>query len=203
VQPPQLQDTVVDDLQGGGDGGAPGQREAELLVLVGGGDELVGVRLHADGDPQQHPGPHAARTGQRGQPVDLVERVHDDPADPGVQRPGQLAGRLVVAVEPDPLGREAGRQRHRQLAAGAHVEVQALLGDDPHDRLAQERLAGVIHVGAGEGRGELAAPRPHVVLVQDVDRRAEPVGHVADAQARDRQDAGLVAGHRARPQLRQ
>ena len=92
-------------------------------------------------------GPDAALAGQRGQPVDLVERVDDDPAHPGVERPGQLGDRLVVAVEADPLRRHPGGQRDGQLAAGADVEVQALLGDDPDHRPAEERLAGVVDVG--------------------------------------------------------
>ena len=37
------------------EGVAGGDREAELLVLVGGGDVLVGVGLDAGGDPDHHP----------------------------------------------------------------------------------------------------------------------------------------------------
>ena len=44
---------------------AAGQRQAELLVLVRGGDELVGVRLDADGDPDQHVLHDARVTGDR------------------------------------------------------------------------------------------------------------------------------------------
>ncbi len=179
-----------------------GEREAELLVLVRGGDELVGVRLHADGDPDQHLRAYPALAGQLGEPVDLGERVDDDPAHPGVDRPGQLGDRLVVAVEADPLRRHPGRQRDGQLTAGADVEEQALLGDHPDHRAAQERLAGVVDVRVREGRAELAAALAQVVLVQHVRRGAVLGGQVADVQARDGQRAGRAARHVARPQLR-
>ena len=44
-----------------------------------------------------------------------------------------------------------------ELAAGADVEVQPLLGDPARDRGAEERLAGVVDVVAGEGVAEVAA----------------------------------------------
>ena len=64
-----------------------------------------------------------------GQPLDLVERVDDDPADAGLDRAAQLGDGLVVAVEADPGRVEAGAQRDGQLAAGADVEAEPLLGD--------------------------------------------------------------------------
>ena len=64
--------------------------------------------------------------GDRVQPGDLVERVEHHPTDPGFDRGDQLGRRLVVAVQRDPLGREAGPQRHGQLAAAAHVQREAL-----------------------------------------------------------------------------
>ena len=81
-----------------------------------------------------------AVAGDRGQPVDLVERVDDDPADAGVHRPGQLGDRLVVAVQPDPLGGHAGGQRDRQLAAGAHVEASPSSATMRTTALAQNAL---------------------------------------------------------------
>ena len=52
-----------------------------------------------------------------GDPVDLVERVDDDPPDPVGQRLADLGGGLVVAVEADPLrrgSRPAARPRARR-----------------------------------------------------------------------------------------
>ena len=140
---------------------AGGQREAELLVLVRGGDELVGVRLDADGRADQHrhrraAGRHAAAR-QRHQPVDLVEGVDDDVPDPGVDGQLQLDQRLVVAVQRDPLGREAGGQREGELVAAAGVQVQAVVGDPAGDLAAEERLRRVVDVGAGEGVAKSAA----------------------------------------------
>ena len=57
VQPDQPQRGQLEDAAYGLLGGAGGERETELLVLVGGGDELVGVRLDADRNPHQHPLP--------------------------------------------------------------------------------------------------------------------------------------------------
>ena len=45
---------------------AVADREAELLVLVGGGDVLVGVRLDPGGDPDHHAGGAAELAGDRG-----------------------------------------------------------------------------------------------------------------------------------------
>src|SRR5690606_37838480 len=61
VQPDQLADPVGEQLRRGPVRRPAGEREAELLVLVGGGDVLVGVRLHPHGDPDQHLRPHPAR----------------------------------------------------------------------------------------------------------------------------------------------
>src|SRR5690606_16409963 len=136
-----------------------------------------------DGDADHDALADPLGAGQIREPVDLVEGVQDDPADPGVQGPGQLRDRLVVAVEPDPLRRHAGGQRHGQLPAGADVQVQPFLGDDAHDRLAQEGLAGVVDVRAGERVVELPAAPPEVLLVEDVRRGAVLGGEVAHRDA--------------------
>ena len=54
VQAEQLQARGGDHPAYGLEGVAGGDREAELLVLVGGGDVLVGVRLDASGHPHHH-----------------------------------------------------------------------------------------------------------------------------------------------------
>src|SRR5690606_7784222 len=61
-------------------GGPVAHGQPELLVVVRGGDELVGVRLHPGGDPDQDLGDAAPFGGQPLQAVDLVEGVDDDPA---------------------------------------------------------------------------------------------------------------------------
>jgi hypothetical protein len=125
VQPGEVQRRLADHTDGGGQGVSGGEGEAELLVLVRGGDELVGVCLDADRGADQHrhgraSGSHPG-SGQWQQPVDLVEGVDHDVPDPGVHGEPQLVDRLVVAVQRDPLGREAGGQREAQLVAAAGV----------------------------------------------------------------------------------
>ena len=149
---------------------ATGDGEAELLILVGGRDVLVGVRLDPGGGSHHDPCPDTPLGGQRAEPVDLGEGVDDDPADPGVERLGQLGDALVVAVQADPVQVDPGPLHNRELAAGAHVDAQSLLAHPAGDRGAEERLAGVVDVPAGERLGEGAGPGPQVGLVQHVRR---------------------------------
>ena len=98
--------------------GAAGDREAELLVLVRGGDVLVGVRFDPGGDPDHDPRTDAELGRQPAEPGDLVERVDDDPADPGGEALAQFVDALVVAVQADPVERRrrpvAPRRAHRR-----------------------------------------------------------------------------------------
>ena len=87
------------------------------------------------------------------------------------------ASRLVVAVEHDALGREAGVQRDVQLAAGGDVEVRA----PPRRRAAPSRGRGTPcprrpRASAPKCVAVLAAPGAQVVLVVDEQRRAELAG---------------------------
>jgi hypothetical protein len=163
----------------------------------------VGVRLHADGHPYHHPRLDLAVARDRGQALDLLERVEHDPPDASVDRPGQLRDGLVVAVQPDPLGRHAGGERHGQLPAGTHVEGHALLGEHPDDRLAQKRLAGVEDVGVAERLDEVPAAGAEVRLVQQVHGGTEAGGELGHRQAADGEHPGGVPARGARPQRRQ
>ena len=150
VQPDQLERGQSEHRADRLSSSAARQREAELLVLLAGLDVLVGVRLdarrHADVDPLAH----AVALGDRCQALDLDGAVDDETADAGADPALELGDALVVAVEQQPLGGEACLQRDGQLAAGAHVERQALLGDPAGDRRAEERLAGVVDVAVVE-----------------------------------------------------
>ena len=144
---------------------AAGQRQAELLVLVGGGDELVGVRLDADGDAHEHVLHDAGRTGDRVEAFDLGHRVEHDVPDAGLDGRGQLVDGFVVAVQRDSLGREVGVQRDGEFAATADVQRQALLVDPARHLGAQERLGGVVHVARRRrrrrrSRGSASGSRP-------------------------------------------
>lgn len=146
-----------------------GERDAELLVLVRGGDELVRVRLDADGDPDLHPLPPAERLRDVRDPHDLLEGVEHDPPDTGLDGRVDLRGRLVVAVEGDAVGGHPGGQRGRQLTPGADVQIEPLLVQPPHDGTRQEGLARVEHVGVVTERGTpRPRPLPEVRLVDEV-----------------------------------
>lgn len=145
-----------------------GEREAELLVLVCGGDELVGVRLDADRHPDLHRLADAQFVGDVRDADDLLEGVEHDPPDARLDGPADLGGGLVVAVEGDPGGRHPGVQRGGQLAAGADIEVEPLLVQPADDGAGKERLARVEDVGVGtEGVTPGAAAGPEVGLVQE------------------------------------
>ena len=120
-----------------------GEAEAELGVELPGLDVVVGGGLDPRGHPDQHP------LGAVEQPVgqlDLVERVEDQVADAGVERVAELALGLVVAVQVDALGIEAGGQRHVELAAGGDVNREPLLAHQPVGGGAGKRLARVDHL---------------------------------------------------------
>ena len=139
-------------------------------------------------DPEQHLGHEPVVGVERGEAVELVEAVDDDPADAGRAGRPQLVGRLVVAVEHEPVGGHAGGERDVELAAGGHVEVHALLVGEAGHGQAQERLGGVGDAVA-EGGDRLAAAGPQVGLVVDEQRRAEALGQVEQVAAADRQPA--------------
>ena len=117
-------------------------------------------------------------------------------ADAALDRVVELRLRLVVAVHVEPLGIQAARQREVQLAARGHVGGQPLLGEQPEDGGAGERLARVDHLealGAGpEGLDERPRAGAHVVLRVDVRRRAELRRQLHHIAAADLEPAALV-----------
>lgn len=202
VDPDQLQTVELERPPHGLRRLPAGQRDAELLVLVGGGDELVGVRLDAHGDPDLDLLPLAEGLGGVRDPHDLLEGVEHDPPDTGLDGPADLLDGLVVAVEGDALGGHPGGQRGGQFAAGAHVQVQPLLVQPPHDGPGQERLAGVEHIGVRTERGAPGTRAgAEVVLVQDVGGRAELLGEPGDRDPRDGDHAVVAARDGLRPHL--
>ena len=125
------------------------QREAELLVLVRGGDELVGVRLDADGHPDQHrDATGAARRGERGQPGDLVERVEHDARR---SRPRPRRSSAVDLLLPCSAIRSAGKPARSATASSPPLQTsrrRPSVGHPAGDLGAQERLGRVVHAAS-------------------------------------------------------
>ena len=187
-----------------------GDREAELLVLVGRRDVLVPARVDARRDPDHHRRAHARRRRGVGDPVHLAEGVDDDAPDAGRERPRDLGVGLVVAVQADVRPGHARAQGDGQLATRRGVDAQALLVRPAGDSGAQERLARVVHVdvGADPGEGPREAlaegprPRPEVGLVQHVGRGAVLGGQGAQVDPGDPHGAVGASGGAGRPQVR-
>ena len=169
VDPDQLDGRRVLRPRHRAGGVAGGHTEAELRVDLSGADEVVGVRLDARRGPDEDLWPEPVVGMELREPVELVEAVDHDATHPGGPRVPQLLDRLVVAVEHEALGRNAGGQGHVQLAAGGHVEVHPLFVREARHRQAQEGLGGVGHAVA-EGGDRFPAPTPEVGLVVDEQR---------------------------------
>ncbi len=184
-------------------GRSAGQRQPELLVFVRGRDELVRVGLDADRHANQHVLDDACGSGDRIESFDLGHRVEHDVPDPGLDGRGEFIDGFVVAVQRDPLGREVGVQRDGEFAATAHVERQPLLIDPASHLAAQECLRGVPHVVApAEGRRDVTAPGPEVVLVHDEQWGAVLLGEPGHRHSRDGDDTVVSANGVARPHVR-
>lgn len=167
-----------------------------------GGDELVGVRLDADGHPDLYALPLAEPLRDVRDPDDLLERVEHDPPDSGLDGALDLGDGLVVAVEGDAFGGHPGVERDGQLTTGADVEVEPLLLDPAHDGPRQERLSGVEDIGVPpEGVGPGAATGAEVALVEEVGGRPEFLGQPGHFDPADGDDAVVVAGDGAGPDL--
>ncbi len=171
---------------------------------------LVRVRLHAGVEAQQDRDAPAPAPGgllaEGDQPVEFERVVDDDPPDPRLDRQPQLLRPLVVAVEDDPLRREAAAQRQPQLAARHHVEPQPLLAQDRQDRRAEVGFGGVDDLGrrvvVGEGGAVAAAAVADRRLVVDVERRPPLAGQRDEIDAVNREVARRVGAGGERPEHR-
>ena len=112
---------------------------------------------------------HAGARGARR----LVLRVEHD-CRRGLRGSMQLVVRLVVAVEEDALGRDAGRPREGELAEGRHIGADAFVREHAQQLDVREclrpvhdqRVRGHLAVGTGPGTNRLLA----------VDEERRPVG---------------------------
>ncbi|MNK95786.1 hypothetical protein D3C87_1160410 [compost metagenome] len=154
-----------------------GKVEAELGVDLAGPDEVVGMRLDAGGDPEKHVGADADFLGQHGEQVQFVEVVDDETAHAFLEGVAKLFGALVVPLEVDVFGRNAGFEDREEFAAGDHLGGEAFLMDEEIDGHVAEGLARVKHLG-----------RPRVVFPDGL--QVGPAGAL---------DGGLVEDVEGRP----
>ena len=200
-------------FQTGERGGAGLQGHAKLLVLVRGRNGLVGGRVHARGDANQH------RDGRVGlltfshalgsqlgvhalNQLELIHRVSRHAAQTVTNRTGNLSLRLVVAVQRDIRARNLRAQSQRQLTTGGSIQAQALLGRPACHRGGQEGLAGVVdaHLRTVRGKSLLksgavgAGAGAESGLGEDVLRGAVLSRQVADGHAVNAELTLLIAG---------
>ncbi len=119
---------------------ADAHAEPELRVVLAGLHVLMRVGLDARCHPQQHGRRDAVIRMKCVQAVELVERVDDEATDPRGARHPELFDALVVAVQDETVGGEAGRERDVKLSPGRDVEPEVLLVDQPRHGAAQKRL---------------------------------------------------------------
>ena len=182
---------------------AAGHRQPELLVFVCGGDELVRVRLDPDSETNVDVLDDAGLARDGIEALDFGDRVQDDVPDTDFDRRGQFRDGFVVAVEGNPLRREASVQRDGELAAGGHIEREPFLVDPAGNLAAQEGLGRVAHVvAAAKGGRELAAPGTEVVLVDDEQRGAVLLSELGQRDSGEAGDTGFVANDVVRPHIR-
>ena len=131
----------------------------------------------------------ASTTGRQAlQTMQLVERIHHDPADARLERHGQLDRRLVVAVQHQALRRNSGLECYPQLAAGGNVEVHALPVGQAGHGFAEKRLGGVGDPVA-ERCHRLPTASPEMLFVVNEQRGAELSGQPQGVAPPDRQAA--------------
>ena len=162
----------------------------------------MGVRLDADRDPDQHVLHGSDLLRHRVQPGDLQQGVHHHRTHPGRDTGPELGEGLVVAVQSDPIRGEPSVQGHGQLAPGADVQGEALLGHPAGDLDGEERLRRVVHVlRRAEGSGHLPAAPAEVVLVDDEQRGAVGGRELAHVHPGQGDHAVLAPAGAARPHL--
>ena len=145
--------------------------ESELRVVLARLDELVRVGFDARCHPDEDSGRLRSVRHQVFDPVQLLEAVHRDPADTGVECHCELGDRLVVPVEYQPIRGDPGVERNEELAAGGHVDPHPLLGGESRHGSAQEglrRVDGAIRKALDRSASTLA----EVLLVVDEERCA-------------------------------
>ena len=163
----------------------------------------MGVGFDADRDAHEHILNGVGFTGDPLKPLNFGHRVQHHVTDTVGDRRGQFRDRFIVAMQGDSLGGKACVQRHSELSPAGNVEGQPLLVDPAGHLSAQECLSGVTDMRtAAEGRRDIAAARPEVILVDDEGRGAELRGDLGHRDPGNRYDTVVAAHSVARPHIR-
>ena len=228
VQPVQLELGGGDDRVDGLPGSASVDGEAELLVLVAGGDVLVATGVHAGGQAHHDLagllGPVDATGAQLAHGADselnLLERVEDEVTHVVGEGDGDLGLRLAVTVQAQTGGVRGGLltvhllqggQGHGELAAAGGVDAHALLEDPLGDLGGQEGLPGVEGLSPGHavagpellmhGSGPGGGATAQVGLIQDEDGAGGLGEDLGDGQPAQDELAVVRAPCRGGPQV--
>ena len=178
-------------------------REPELGIQPAGADGGVGLALDARGDAHEHA---LLARDEALQPVEIVEVVDHHEADTGGVR-GRRSRRPSSRCRAggSAPGSTPPASACDQLAAARDVDADALLGHQPVDRRARERLRREHdpRAGAARARGPPARPGRSRAggLVDQHQRRAVGGGELVDAAAGDPQAAVVVPARAGREQL--
>ena len=172
--------------------------DAELHVHPSGVHRLVGVRVDAGRDAQEYLLPHAAHARLAVQSLKLLRSVHHEAADAVVEGITDIRVGFAVAVEPDPLRREARLQGGMDFAAGDAVDAHPLLCHDAVHLPEGAGLAGIerqgfIAEGGAEGVLVHAAVEAYARLVHEVEGRAVTLGQGGDGLPGKEQRAVFVS----------
>src|SRR5918996_212546 len=117
---------------------------------------------------------------------DLLERVKHDER---VRGRAQLVVALVVAMDDEPLVRDAGAERELQLAPGRDVRTDTEPGEQPQDRDVRERLGAVDDLCIWRGLAVRPYARADRLLAVNDERRVVLGGERLDGDTADRQVA--------------
>ena len=171
--------------------GSVREGEAELLVLVGGGQEVVGLGVHAAVHADEHGLGRTARARRspRGARARSALSITIEPM-PTATAFSSSTTLLLLPWKPRRAGSAPAARATASSPPDADVDGEALVGDPAHDLGAQERLAGVVDARLhavrldrrAEGGERAARVRAHLVLVDDVQRRAERVAQLRGAR---------------------
>ena len=179
----KIQVLMLQNVAGHPHGLAVLDAEAELGIVLAGGDKFVGICVDAGLDPEQYALMDTAGSTDGFQTVDLLKGIDDDGANAAVHSHFQFGDRLVVSVEMQMLGIKACLQGSIQLASGNHVGMDPLRSENGIKEPGAQGLAGVgdfvlFAKVALHRLGKIAAVFAQLALTHDISRRAVLLCHV-------------------------